>query len=524
MNLTALTGALVYDGTGTPPEKRDLLLRGSKIEAAVPAGSLNLTGIPRKDFTGLALAPGFLDAHGHSDLSILAAPEAFGKISQGITTEIIGNCGLSVFPILTGEVREHLQSIYAAYQVPITWKDLNSYAAELERRKPAIHLASLCGHNTLRANICGYRNRNLTDSGLAEMRRILENELKQGAAGLSTGLLYTPGKFAEKQELLSLAEILKRHHALYATHLRSEGDQLTEAIQEALELAECGSGRLQISHLKTALPRNWHKLDSVFALLETAKKRGLEITADRYPYIRSQTSLSVILPPPYDAMDDVSIRDTLRENPRAALALQEQLARSGRRWDDILLTSTNHSGYADFFGKSLQEIAEALRKSPPELCVELMRHDAPGTMAAFAGMSADNLARILEKEWVCAGTDESARPQDDSIGRSHPRGFGTMPEFLRMVAAKTSMQEAVRRITSLPASIFRLRGKGVIRSGYDADLVIFSEPDLNAGATFARPHEPAEGIHCVYVSGEPAYRPGGKILRRNGSFLRITPE
>ena len=205
--------------------------------------------------------------HSHSDISLLAAPEAFGKISQGVTTEIVGNCGLSVFPVLSEEVRAHLNELYRDYGEKITWDGLEGYASEMERRGVFVNVASLCGHNTLRANISGYGGRTLAAAELNRMAELLGQALHQGAAGLSTGLLYTPGRFADTAELLHLMSVLKKFDRLYATHLRSEGDQLTEALEEAVFLAKNGSRKLQVSHLKTALPRNWDKLDRVLELI-----------------------------------------------------------------------------------------------------------------------------------------------------------------------------------------------------------------------------------------------------------------
>ncbi len=522
MNDFIICGALLYDGTGHSPYPADIAVTEDRIAAVAPAGKLHRTGFHKIHADGLSLSPGFIDAHGHSDVSILAAPEANGKISQGVTTEITGNCGLSAFPVLTDEVREHLNRLYAAYRVPVVWNTLGDYAAELNRRGPAINIASLCGHNTLRANISGYGERILSSTELNRMAELLGQALHQGAAGFSTGLLYTPGRFADTEELLHLMSVLKKFDRPYATHLRSEGDQLTEALEEAVFLAENGSRKLQVSHLKTALPRNWHKLDRALELIRSARSRGIRLTADRYPYIRSQTSLSVILPPPYDAMDDISIRRTLSENPGEQEKTARELAKSGRDWNSIILTASSCREYACLSGKTIAEAAEQLGMQPEDFCVALMAKDAPGTMAAFAGMSENNLKRILAEEWVCCGTDESARPFDESIGRSHPRGFGSFPEFMKRVAADSGMSEAVRRVTSLPASVFSLKNRGIVRVGAFADLVLFDEADFHANADFKEPHKPASGIRMVWVNGTLSYECGlEKTPERSGTFIRI---
>ena len=518
-----ISGALLYDGTLRAPYPADVVVEGAEIKAVAPAGTLEENGRNRIHAEGLSLAPGFIDAHSHSDATVLAAPEACGKISQGVTTEITGNCGLSAFPVLTDTVREHLNSLYAACGVRVSWNDLNGYAAELERRGPAVNIASLCGHNTLRANIAGYEAKALSEAERGRMAELLEETLRQGAAGFSTGLLYTPGRFADTEELLRMMTVLKAFGRPYATHLRSEGDALEEALDEAVFLAEHGSGRLQISHLKTALPRNWNKLERVLARIEKARAAGLRVTADRYPYIHSQTSLSIVLPAPYDAMDDCAIRDVLRNNPEKRAEAVRTLTESGRDWTRVILTSSHSPAAAGLSGKTIAEAAERTGLTPEEFCVKVLADDAPGSMGAFSGMSGKNLTRILAQKWVCCGTDESARPFDESIGRSHPRGFGSFPEFIRRVAEQSSMPEAIRRVTSLPASIFGLSGRGVIRPGAYADLVLFDEAEFHANADFAHPHRPASGIRLVCVNGVPSY---GDLMKhgreRSGAFLRIS--
>lgn len=515
-----ISGALLYDGSPTPPFEADVLIRDGKILQVAKHSGTVFPSAEVFSARGLSLAPGFIDVHGHSDISILADPRAFGKISQGITTEISGNCGLSVFPV-TGEVREHLREVYAVYGVPIAWDSFRSYADAVDARGPAIHLAFLCGHNTLRAAVSGYSKKEVAPRELERMKTLLRESLVQGAVGFSTGLIYNPGRFSSREELLSLMEALREFGRPYTTHLRSEGDALTEALEEALELARSGGGNLQISHLKTSLPRNHHKLDRVFELIETAQSQGLHVYADRYPYTFSQTSLSVVLPEPYASMNDVLIRDVLRRDDsafREALALLES---SPRDWNRVILSNTRAESGCGSIGKPLPDAAREQGLSPAEFCLRLLREDAPGTMAAFGGMSETNLERILAKSWVCCGTDETARPVDDSLGRSHPRGFGSFPRFITMAAKSAPLEEVIRRVTSMPAEFFGLRGRGRIREGYAADMVLFDPDKLASRADFLHPHTPAEGIHTVFVSGEVAYSgESGRVTPGNGGVLR----
>ena len=506
MNRLLLTGGLLYDGSGSKPFPADILIGNGKILQVEPAGKAVFPGVEIKNLNGLSVSPGWIDPHAHSDASLLAAPEAFGKISQGITTEISGNCGLSAFPILNGEVREHLRILYSAYDIDPDWTDFRSYAAELAARHPAVNTVFLCGHNTLRANIAGYRQRELSADQLTAMNSLLAENLEQGARGLSTGLLYTPGCFSEEAELLSLLRTAASFHGIYATHLRNEGDRLEEAVKEAVHLAEQSGIALQISHLKTALPRNWHKLETVLEMIQAARQRGVAVRADRYPYTFSQTSLSIVLDQPYDKMTDQAIGEVLRNDPAAFEQALKQLTASGRDWNRVILSRSGAAAAEGLNGMTVADAAVKTGKTPSELVMEILKEDAPGSLAAFGGMSEDNMKRILKQEWTCCGTDETARPADDSLGLSHPRGFGSFPTFIRILRKEgVPMEEIIRKLTSLPAEIFRLTDRGLIQPGRNADLTIFQEEELDSPADFRQPHLPAQGIRMVYVNGTAAY-------------------
>ena len=528
MSSLLLTDALLYDGSGNPPRRADVLIQDEKILQVEPAGTVVFPGVPSRNLNGLSLSPGWVDVHAHSDASLLAAPEAFGKISQGITTEISGNCGLSAFPIQTEEVREHLRVLYAAYDIALNWDDFHSYAEALTRRQPALNAVFLCGHNTLRANVSGYQPHKLSPRQLEEMNILLRDMLAQGAAGLSTGLLYTPGCFSDEAELLSLLRTVSAQNGIYATRLRNEGDRLEEAVTEAVKLAETAGTPLHISHLKTALPRNWHKLEPVLNQIYAAQRRGLAITADRYPYCYAQSSLSLVLGAPYDTMTDRAIQEILQRDPKACEQAKQQLETSGRDWTRVILCKSGATSAAGLSGWTVAEAANRCGTTPAELVIRILQEDAPGSMAAFGGMSENNLNRILTQQWVCCGTDETARPQNGSLGLSHPRGFGSFPRFIQQLRQQgIPMAEIIRKITSLPARIFKLTNRGLIRSGMWADLVVFDEQKLNSTADFRHPHIPSDGILQVYVNGVPAYdgetrqvtARTGKILRYGQSFL-----
>lgn len=484
---------LVYDGSGAPPYSGDVLVDGDRIVAVAPA----LSGGDRIiDGAGLSLAPGFIDAHGHSDISILAAPEGTGKISQGITTEITGNCGLSPFPV-TDCNRDHLNRLYANYGVRIDWDDFAGYAAAVERRRPAINIMPLCGHNTLRAAVNGYQDK---PPPVEQIAALLREQLRQGAAGFSTGLLYTPGCFSTPDEITALLNVLSEFDRPYTTHLRSEGNQLLEALAEAVESCRsAGQKHLHISHFKTAGQANWHKLGDAVRLLAQS---GLRITADRYPYTESMTQLGVILPDTLAYMTNEELSEYLTDpvHFRETTDLLRQYP--AERWQTCRLITTAAPAYQACNGRIFAEFPD-----PPSACAEILRDDPAGAMAAFRGMSPDNLRRILELPYLMCGTDESARPMDYRFGVSHPRGFGSFPEFFGYYKP----EEAIRRVTSLPAETFGIARRGRIECGYFADLVLFDPAAYRARADFANPHRTAEGIRLVLVNGAER---SGRVLTR----------
>jgi len=410
MAFTLIKNCRLIDGSGTSGIKSDLIISGDKIAAV--GSYLPKTGVKTIiNAGGKVLVPGFIDTHTHSDISILATPEATGKISQGVTTDIIGNCGLSVFPV-SNLNRDHLTSLYKNYDVDIFWDDLNGYKQELQRRQPAINIATLCGHNSLRASTLGYENVAPTSEQLHKMQQKLADSLSAGAKGISTGLLYTPGKFALPGELSHLLAILPRFRAVYATNIRSEGDQLIESVTEAVSLARSSKlSHFHISHLKASQPRNWDKLDKVLDILRQERANDLQVTADRYPYVESMTQLSIMLPAPYDSMPDARIEQELKDNDKFDLLVKELAEYQVERWGNVRLVSTAYDKLISFIGQPLSEIAEQVGVPPFILCAEAVRSNSTGTMAAFSGMSDGNLKKILASDFVCCGSDESARPQ-----------------------------------------------------------------------------------------------------------------
>lgn len=524
-----ITNVNILDGSLHKSFAGEVLLSGEKILSVSKKGVNTYCNCRRFDGKEAFLAPGFIDTHTHSDMSLFAAPDALSSIMQGVTTLVTGNCGLSPFPVLTEEVREHLQILYGKYGQKILWKDFASYAGSLQHCAPAVNVLPLCGHNTLKGCIYSYDSKNSDDT--PEKRRklslLLEETLSQGAWGLSTGLLYMPGRTSKKEELLSLMQVLKKFDLPYATHLRSEGDQLLEALDEAILLASHGSGKLHISHLKTSLPRNFGKLPEVFRKIAEAKnKANLQITADRYPYIYSATSLSLVLPEKYAEMTDRAIQTVLSTDPGECERLISFLNTSSRDWGKVLLADTGYEKMKKYRGESIKKVGQMLCRTPGEVIIDLLKEDSPGTIGAFAGMSEENMKKILHQDFVCCGSDETTRPQEDSFGRSHPRGFGSFPEFFnRLCRMGVSKEEAIYRMTGLPGKIFSIPQRGLIRQGFYGDLVLFDPDSFHSRSNFTAPHTFPSGIKSVFINGE-LFDPDASPARRKraGKVLKNLPE
>jgi N-acyl-D-amino-acid deacylase len=514
-----IKNALIIDGSGRPPFNGGVAVKNGKITAI--GEDLPSTGINTLDADGLVLSPGFIDTHGHSDVSVIAAPESTGKISQGVTTEISGNCGLSVFPV-TRHNREHLQELYKHYNVKISWHDADDYSTLIDKVRPAMNLSSLCGHNTLRAAVMGYGDLKPSASELNTMKTFLGVSIGNGAAGLSSGFFYIPGKFSEKKEIVLLLEELARTNKPYTTHLRSEASLLLESIDEAVDaVMKSGQKKLHISHLKTAGRENWNKIDDVFQRISKAHHNGIHLTADRYPYTESMTQLSSYLPDPYDRMDDIKLHAHIQNPEKFAEFVEALKQMPEERWKTLRLISTTAKFAEKGFGKTFADFASVSGMNPWDICASVLKDDTAGATAASAGMSEENMIRILNQDYVACGSDETARPLDYSLGRSHPRGFGSFPRFINTLRKNMSLEKAIRKITSLPADIYNLHDRGRIVADHAADLVLFNPDKLEDTANFADPHRVSEGMLKVWVNGVLTWDDGALTGRRAGRYLKV---
>ncbi len=493
---TILCGGKVCDGTGAEPAPGEVLIEAGRIAAVGDPGAFSEAAAERIDCSGKVISPGFIDAHSHGEIRKLKYPDNRSKLLQGVTTEVDGNCGESA-SCVPGKFGE------------LCWRDLAGYAMLLDEHPASTNTVVLCGHNSIRRAVMGDRDDAPDARELAALRKRLEDAFAAGAAGWSTGLTYFPGKFAATEELEALAATTRGSGRVYVTHLRSEGDQLFEAVDEALRIARAGSRRIQISHLKTIFARNFHKIDRLMEMLEAARAKGYFLHADRYPYIYSSTYIRQVLPPPYDR--EVGLPAKMR----ASQALREEVA-AALRGNPRDLPSAEVARLGD----DLSGIAAAAGDTVERVCARLVMEN-PEEHVAFRCMSPDNLKRILRAPWVCAGSDATSMQLDDPGELGHPRAVGTFPRFFRAVCAGSGVGEAVRRMTSLPARIFGIPDRGTIRRGYVADLVVFDAERFDSAAGFHGEDPLPTGVDRVMVAGKTAWCAAAP--ERIGRFGRYLP-
>jgi N-acyl-D-amino-acid deacylase len=513
------------------------------IEFVAPGVLVNAQNVI--DASGLTACPGFIDIHGHSEFSLVAAPEAESKLLQGITTEVAGNCGFSAAPIFNAAVG-HMEKEFITHGIneKPRWNTFAQYRRRLHEARPGINLATLAGHGNLRASVIGYENRRATGEDMAAMAELLTRAVLDGAIGLSTGLIYSPGVYCDTDELVALIERSGLRDLIYTTHMRSEGDRLIESVAETLEIARRTGIAVHLSHLKTAGKHNWHKIDALAGMLQEARAPagyGLRVTCDRYPYTASQTSLDTVLPAwVYEGGDEAELERL--KNPATLERIRHEIKRSGRTedgyWGRVMVGSVGSNENRRAEGRTIEDLAReaGFSETPLDYVIKLLIEERLRVDAIFFSMSEDNLMRILSLPFCMIGTDSTARnfPDDPGgpggsggsggHGKPHPRGFGSFPRFFgKYVRSEGLMplKEAVRKTCGLPAEVFlkNITKRGFLKAGYYADLVLFNKDEIIDTALYEAPYRAPLGIDRIFVNGREAVRHGKLTGERAGMVL-----
>lgn len=533
MNSLLIKGATVVDGSGGVASTADVLMAGGHILAVGP-GNSSLAADKVVDAAGLVLAPGFIDIHSHSDMTLFRYPLVESKAFQGVTLEVTGNCGLSFFPVAAGG--ESLLAEYLALhdfcqpEGGIAWNDFASWSEAVERPGIGINVVPLVGHAPLRIAAMGMDNRPPTPSELEQMLAMLKTALQQGAWGMSTGLIYPPGSYADRDELIALACTLAEHGALYTSHIRNEGEGLAAALEEAMAIGRESGVRVQISHLKAMGRSNRGHAGEILKKIATARATGLDIAADQYPYAASATTLAAVVPQWAHEGGASSLLQRLQAPElRAQLSAEIDSAMAAREGAaGIMVSNCRSEQNRHLSGKSIAQIAERWKCGGAGAVIRLLVEEKGEVGAIFFSMAEEDVAAILADPRVMVGSDGHGLNAGDAAGEAtHPRSYGTFTRVLgRYVREekRLSLEAAVHKMTGLPASRLGLADRGLVREGYAADLVLFDPAMVGDQADYADPHRYATGITHLFVAGEPVIWDGKLTGRRPGRVLRrFTP-
>jgi N-acyl-D-amino-acid deacylase len=526
-----ITNGRILDGTGNPGYEADIGIFDGEI--AVMGHDLGKAHADRMiDAEGMVVCPGFIDTHSHDDAYLLINPHCEDKVRQGVTTDVIGNCGFSLAP-LSDEHRDDLRkasAIMGGSHLPDEFWNLSSFEeflTMLQDTRPGINVVPLVGHGTVRIAVLGFENRTPTESELAEMKRLTADAMQAGAFGLSSGLIYVPANYAGTDEIIELAKIAGRYRGIYTTHIRSEGDREMEAIKETLRIASEARIAAHISHHKIAGKSNWGKSLDTLKLFAEARANGLLVTCDQYPYLAGSTFLAAALPPHIQAQGPGVFAEKLRE-PEVRRAIVDEIeSGSDARWENLIkgagfenITISVSPHHEEYIGKSIAQIAKMEAKDPYDVFFDLLIEEQMEVAMVIFMMDEEDVIRIMKDPFTMIGTDGIP---GFGTSKVHPRMIGTFPRILGHYVRQQGvigLEEAIRKMTSLPAQTFGLYKKGILRERLDADVVIFDAETVIDHSTFDDPTQPPAGIRWVIVNGELAAENGRVIGATSGQVLR----
>lgn len=525
-----IRNATIVDGSGDPPYRGSVGTAGDKIvfvtrEEVDPAARELIDG------SGLCLTPGFIDCHSHGDQAIGQEPAMLAKISQGITTEIAGQCGGSIFPVNP----EHLKAFKDLMAIGThtfpddleNWTSFRKFARFAGNTPLAVNMKTFTGHSSLRIAAMGMREGKPSAGEMEAMKEMLRESMEYGSMGLSSGLIYAPGCYADLDELTELASVAAKYGGLYATHMRNESDHILKAVREALEVGLRAGLPVCISHHKICGRQNWGLSQGTLSLIRQAESRGLEVTIDHYPYTANYTNMNVCIPPHY--YEDEGMAGMLRalEDPDKRLKIRQEMPEPGT-YDNFYLNSGGFDGMficsspreKDAEGLLVSQYAEKLGKDGFDTFFDLLLVNRGQLNGVFHSICEEDNAQIILDKNTVIGTDGNCRSLDEP---THPRTFGSFPRAIRHYVFEQKLmplETMVRKVTGLAAKRMRLPGKGRIREGYDADLVLFSPEKIGDKADYLHSTRLSQGIERVIVNGVTGYRAGKMTRARAGRFIR----
>lgn len=520
-----IQGGMIYDGSGSIGFKTDIGIKGNKIIALADLSNSSSDLII--DAQGLAVSPGFIDIHTHTDTGLLVNPTGDSKILQGVTTEVSGNCGYSPFPLNETDFLEFDKNLFEEFGIHATWRNVAEFLESLETKKISLNYATFTGHGNLRSFVVGKNDVAPNPEHLEKMKQVLAESMNDGSFGLSTGLEYAPGSYARTDELIELCKVVSSMNGVYATHMRNEDDRVEEAIEEALQICRQANVATEISHLKACNQNNWHKVDHMLEMIGSAATSGLPIHADRYPYIAYSTGLAIFLPLWSRQGETDEILARLRDKaalPKIKAHAEDRGARIGG-WDRVVISSCFSEKNKIWEGKSIQDCAEATGKEPFQFITDILIEERARVDIVGFAMNEDNLKKVLSHPLVMIGSDGNAvSPKGKlSVGKPHPRYYGTFPRVLGKYCRDENIFDlaiAIKKMTSMPADKLGLKNRGYLRKGYCADITIFNPETVIDNASFLNPHQFPTGIEYVIVNGKVTVKNGEHTGKLAGEILR----
>ena len=507
----------IVDGTGSDAFHADIGLRSDHI---ADIGDLSAsTADTIIDGAGLTAAPGFIDIHSHSDFTLPINPRAESKVRQGVTTEVVGQCGGSPAPVDSSS-GEDIKTAHP--DLPWEWQTFAEFLGYLRRQGLSVNVVPLVGHGTIRRLAVGPDDRAPTAGEMQAMRQLVAQALDEGAWGLSTGLIYPPGIYASTAEIIELSRVAARKGGFYFSHVRGEDEALLAAVQEAIEIGEQAGLPVQIAHFKAHGPENWSLLPQALSLVEGARARGLDVTADRYPYTASSTGLSTLLPDWAKDGGRIAVLGRL-ENPEERQRVMADISARPNQWDSICISYSPDC--PEFEGLTVAEIAEKQGTDPVEAVLDILSEANLRVSIVHFAMSEDNLRTVLRHEAVMVGSDGSALVPEGPLGKgkAHPRNYGTFPRILGKYVREEdvlSLSEAIHKMTGLPAHRLGLSDRGLLLQGLKGDLVLFDPDTVSDTATYSQPYQYPTGIDYVFVNGQAVVTPDGHTDALPGAILQ----
>lgn len=523
-----IKGGAVYDGTGRAPVKADVGIKGDRI---VTVGNLSRATAPTiVDAKGLAVAPGFINMLAHSESSLIVDPRSLSELKQGVTTQIFGE--LSMGP-LNDQMKRRLRDQQGDVKFDIEWTTLAEYLQYLERRGISQNVASFIGAATIREYVIGLEDKPPTPEQLDQMRELVRREMEAGALGITTALIYPPAFFAKTDELIELCKVAAKYQGKYTVHMRSEGNQLIEAVQETIRISREAGLPAEIYHLKASGQANWPKMDQVIKMIEDARRQGVKITADMYTYPAGGTGLDASMPPwvfdggreaAYKRLQDPAIRKKIADAVRTPTDEWENLYLLAGSPDRILLASFRSDKLKPLTGKTLAEAARMRGEDPVETIMNLVLEDRSRIGTIYFLMSEDNIKKQIRQPWVSFGSDAASIAPEGNFLKSaaHPRAYGNFARLLGKYVREEkviSLAEAVRRLSGLPATNLGLDHRGFLKPGMFADVVVFDPQTIADRATFENPHQLAVGVNDVFVNGVQVLKNGEHTGAKPGKAL-----